>query len=242
MEEIWITKTFNDHLAGLGNSILRLVGILADARPWTNFMTMQILVVLIIIVLFAVLRSRLSAERPGKFQQTFELVYEFIQDQTNDLVGHHGHRYMAFFGTLFIFVLIANLIGIVPGLESPTMYYYVPAGCAIATFLYYNGAGIKAVGLGKHLAHLLGPVWWMAPLMFAIELISHFARPLSLTLRLYANMYAGDAVTNVFLRLTYLVVPVIFMALHVFVALLQAYIFMALTMVYVAGSVAQEEH
>jgi F-type H+-transporting ATPase subunit a len=122
------------------------------------------------------------------------------------------------------------------------MYYYVPAGCAIATFLYYNGAGIKAVGLAKHLAHLLGPVWWMAPLMFAIELISHFARPLSLTLRLYANMYAGDAVTNVFLRLTYLVVPVIFMALHVFVALLQAYIFMALTMVYVAGSVAQEEH
>jgi F-type H+-transporting ATPase subunit a len=242
MEEIWITKIFNDHLAELGNSVLNLVGIPADPRPWTNFMTMQLLVVLIIMVLFAVLRSRLSAERPGKFQQTLELVYEFIQDQTNDLVGHHGRHYMVFFGTLFIFVLVANLIGIVPGLESPTMYYYVTAGCAMATFFYYNGAGIRAVGLGKHLAHLLGPVWWMAPLMLFIEIMGHLSRPLSLTLRLYANMYAGEAVTNVFLRLTYLVVPVIFMALHVFVALLQAYIFMALTMVYVAGSIAHEEH
>ncbi|PWU00803.1 MAG: ATP synthase F0 subunit A [Terriglobia bacterium] len=233
---------FNDNLAGLGNSILGAVGLPTELRPWTNFMTMQLLVVLIIVLVFAFLRTRLSAERPGKFQQTFELIYEFIRDQTEDLVGHHGQRYMAFFGTLFIFVLVANLIGVIPGLESPTMYYYVPAGCAIATFLYYNGAGIKAVGLGKHLAHLLGPVWWMAPLMLVIEIISHFARPLSLTLRLYANMYAGEAVTNVFLRLTYLVVPVVFMALHVFVALLQAYIFMALTMVYVAGSVAQEEH
>jgi len=240
MEEIWITKLFNDNLAGLGNSMLGLVGLPADPRPWTNFMTMQLLVVLIIVVLFAIVRSKLSVDRPGRFQQSFELIYEFIRDQTHDLGGHDAHRYMAFFGMLFIFVLFANLIGVIPGFESPTMYYYVPAGCAIATFLYYNAAGIKAVGLGKHLAHLLGPVWWMAPLMLVIEIISHLARPLSLTLRLYANMYAGEAVTNVFLRLTYLIIPAVFMALHVFVALLQAYIFMALTIIYVGGAVSHE--
>lgn len=242
MEEIWITRLFNDNLAGLGNSLLGLAGMPGDPRPWTNFITMQLLVVLLIVVVFALVRSKLSVDRPGKVQQTFELIYEFIREQTDDLGGHDAHRYMAFFGMLFIFVLFANLIGVIPGLESPTMYYYVPAGCAIATFLYYNGAGIKAVGLGKHLAHLLGPVWWMAPLMFVIEIISHLARPLSLTLRLYANMYAGEAVTNVFLRLTYFLIPAVFMALHVFVALLQAYIFMALTIIYVGGAVTHEQH
>ena len=240
--EIWLTRLFNDYLAGLGNSILSLVGLPTAARPWTNFISMELLVVLIIVVVFAALRAGLSVATPGKFQQIFELVYEFIDGQTNDLVGHAGHRYMAFFGMLFIFVLFANLIGLIPGFESPTMYPYVPAGCAVATFLYYNGVGVQVNGLWKHLKHFAGPIWWLAPLMVVIEIISHFARPLSLTLRLYANMYAGEAVTGVFLSLTYLVIPALFMALHVFVALLQAYIFMALTMVYVAGSIAHEEH
>ena len=116
MDEIWITKFFNDNLAGLGNSILGLVGLPADPRPWTNFITMQLLVILLIVVVFALVRSRLSVDRPGKVQQTFELIYEFIRDQTDDLGGHDAHRYMAFFGMLFIFVLFANLIGVIPGL------------------------------------------------------------------------------------------------------------------------------
>ena len=123
MEEIGITRLFNDNLAGLGNSLLGLAGMPADPRPWTNFITMQLLVVLLIVVVFALVRSKLSVDRPGKFQQTFELVCEFIREQTDDLGGHDAHRYMAFFGMLFIFVLFANLIGVVPGLESPTMYY-----------------------------------------------------------------------------------------------------------------------
>jgi F-type H+-transporting ATPase subunit a len=240
--EIWLTKIFNDHLAGLGNSLLSLVKMPASPRPWTNFVSMELLVVLIIVVVFAVLRSSLSVARPGKFQQIFELIYEFIEGQTNDLVGHAGQPYLAFFGMLFIFVLFANLIGLIPGFEAPTMYPYVPAGCAVATFLYYNLVGIQVKGLWNHLKHFAGPVLWLAPLMVVIEIVGNLARPLSLTLRLYANMYAGEAVTSVFLGLTYLVVPALFMALHVFVALLQAYIFMALTMVYVAGSVAHEEH
>ena len=110
----------------------------------------------------------------------------------------------------------------------------------MVAFLYYNFVGIRKNGPFKYLAHFAGPIWWMAPLMFLIEIISHLARPLSLTIRLFANMYAGEQVTLVFLSLTYFVAPVMFMGLHVFVSLLQAYIFMLLTMMYVGGAVAEE--
>jgi len=201
---------------------------------------MEILVALIVIVIFALLRPRLSAENPGKFQQSFEVIYEFLHGQTDEQLGHHGTRYLGYFGTLFIFILFMNLLGVIPGFESPTMNPSVPLGCAVATFLYYNLVGIQANGVLKYLAHFAGPMWWMAPLMIPIELISHLARPLSLTIRLYANMYAGEQVTMVFLSLTYLLVPAVFMGLHVFVSLLQAYIFMLLTMMYVAGATAHE--
>jgi F-type H+-transporting ATPase subunit a len=240
--EVWLTKIFNDYLPGLGNSVLGLVGMQGQARPWANFVTMQILVAAILVLLFAFLRTRLSVDRPGKFQQTFELIYEFVRGQTEDMVGHGGQRYMGFFGTLFLFILFCNLIGLIPGFEAPTMYAFVPTGCAVATFLYYNMAGIQANGLLKHLKHFVGPVWWLFPLMIPIEIVSNLARPLSLTLRLFANMYAGEQITNVFISLTKIIGPAVFMAFHIFVSLLQAYIFMLLTMVYVSGAVAHEEH
>src|SRR5262245_34256192 len=117
--ELWITKLFNDHLANAGNAILGLVGVHAEnaARPWANFVTMQILVVVIIMALFAILRPRLSHDKPGKLQHTFELIYEFLHGQSEEQVGHHGHKYLPFFGTIFIFILFANLIGVVPGFE-----------------------------------------------------------------------------------------------------------------------------
>ncbi len=203
-------------------------------------MVMQLLVALIIIVLFAVLRRRLSVDRPGKLQHMFELLEEFVRGQSEESVGHDGPRYLGFFGTLFIFILFCNLIGIIPGFESPTMIPPVPAGCALAVFCYYNLMGIRAQGAGKYLAHFAGPMLVLAPLMVLIELVSHMARPLSLTVRLYANMYAGEQVTLVFLSLTYFAVPAVFMGLHVFVSFLQAYIFMLLTMIYVGGAVAHE--
>jgi F-type H+-transporting ATPase subunit a len=238
--ELWLTKLFNDNLAGLGNSLSGLVGFKPEARPWANFVVMEILVAVIVMILFALLRPRLSAENPGKFQHSFELIYEFLHGQTDEQLGHHGNRYLGYFGTLFIFILFMNLLGVIPGFESPTMNPSVPLGCAVATFLYYNLVGIQANGVLKYLAHFAGPMWWMAPLMIPIELISHLARPLSLTIRLYANMYAGEQVTMVFLSLTYFLVPAVFMGLHVFVSLLQAYIFMLLTMMYVAGATAHE--
>ncbi|MBL8175238.1 MAG: F0F1 ATP synthase subunit A [Bryobacterales bacterium] len=234
---------FNDHLAGAGNAILAAVGQHAHNadRPWTNWITMQILVALVIVVVFAILKPRLSMENPGKFQHIMEAIYGFIRGEAESNV-HHGHHYAAFFGSIFIFVLFSNLIGIIPGLESPTMFPYVPCGLAIASFLYFNLMGIKAQGAGRYIAHFAGPIPWMAPLMFPIEIISTMARPLSLTIRLYANMYAGEQVTLLFLGLTYFVMPAVFMGLHVFVSFLQAYVFMLMTMLYVGGAVAHEEH
>ena len=239
-EEIWLAKLFNDNLPGVGNAFLKLVGIPAQPRPWANFIVMQLLVAFILVLLFAFLRPRLSMDRPGKLQHIFELIHNFISGESEDSIGHGSGKYVPYFGTLFVFILFSNLIGIIPGFESPTMYPPVTAGCAIATFCYYNLMGLRELGVGTYLAHFAGPIWWLAWLMLPIELISHMARPLSLSVRLYANMYAGEQVTLVFLGLTYFLAPAIFMGLHVFVSLLQAYIFVLLSMMYVSGAVSHE--
>jgi F-type H+-transporting ATPase subunit a len=239
-EEIWITKLFNDYLPGLGNAFVQLVGWPAVPRPWSNYVCMELLVAAIMVVVFALLRSRLSVDKPGNFQQTFEVIQEFVHSQGEEQVEHDSDRYIAYFGTIFIFVLFCNLIGVIPGFEAPTKYPAVPLGCAVATFFYYNAVGLKTIGPINYAKHFVGPLWWLAPLMIAIEIISHFARPLSLTVRLFANMYAGEQITLVFLGLTYLAVPAVFMGLHVFVSLIQAYVFMVLTMLYVGAAVAHE--
>jgi F-type H+-transporting ATPase subunit a len=237
--ELWITRIFNDHLASLGNAFLGLVGLHAQARPWADFVVMQIVVVALLAIVFPILRARLSFDRPGTFQQVFELLYDFVRGQAESQVGHGYRRYLPFFGTLFLFILTSNLIGLIPAFESPTMNAPVTLGCAMATFVYYHLMGIWANGF-KYLGHFTGPLWWLAPLMFPIEIISHLARVLSLTVRLYANMFAGEQVTMVFIKLTYFIIPVAFMGLHIFVGVVQAYIFMLLAMVYVGSAVAQE--
>lgn len=240
--EPWLTALFNDHLAGVANAILAVVGVHAEnpARPWSTSLSMEMLVVAIIVVLFAVLRSQLSMDRPGKLQHTFEAIYNFLHAESEEHVGHDGPKFLPLFGTLFIFILFANLLGVIPGFESPTMFPEVPAGCAMVAFAYYNVMGVRQQGLGKYLAHFAGPMPILAPLMIPIELVSHMARPLSLTIRLFANMYAGEQVTLVFLALTSLVAPAVFMGLHVFVSFLQAYIFALMTMMYVAGAVSHD--
>ncbi len=239
--EIWLTRFFNDYLAGPGNLILSLChqALPGNGRPWANFIVMQLLVVAIIMILFALIKPRLSVDKPGKVQQAFELIYHFVHEQADDQVGHDGHRHIALFGTFFLFILISNLIGIIPGFESPTQTIYVTAGCAVVAFLYYNLVGILRFGPG-YIKHFLGPIWWMSPIMFFIEIFSHLARPLSLSVRLFANMYAGEQVTLVFLSLVPFLAPVMFMGLHVLVSVLQAYIFMLLTMMYVGGAVTEE--
>ncbi len=239
--ELGLTSLFNDYLAGLANAILSMVGMTAEhaERPWQNWLVMELLVVALLMVTVAILRARLSVDKPGKLQHIFEMVWGFINDTVDQVGIHHGEIYAPYIATVFILILSCNLIGMIPGLEAPTMVPYVPAGLAIVTFIYYNFRGFQANGIG-YLKHLAGPVAWLAPLMIPIELISHFVRPLSLTVRLYGNMFAGEQVTNVFLDLTKLVIPVVFMALHLFVAFVQAYVFTLLTTIYVSTATSHE--
>jgi F-type H+-transporting ATPase subunit a len=140
---------------------------------------------------------------------------------------------------VFIFILVCNLIGMIPGFESPTAEATVPLGCAICAFIYYNVQGFRHAGLG-YLKHFLGPIPALAPLMLPIELISHTARLLSLTVRLWANIFAGDLVTLVFFSMIPIGVPIIFLGLHIVVAVLQAYVFMLFSIIYVSGAVSEE--
>ncbi len=242
MEENWLTAIFNDHLAGFANAVLGAFNLKAQdpAHPWETWLVMEILVVLILVALTLVVRSSLSVERPGKLQHIFESFLNFVDTQAADVGIHHPKKYANFFGTLFLFILTMNLIGIIPAFESPTASYYVPVSLAICAWIYYHVAGFRELGPVKYLAHFGGAILWMAPVMFVIEIIGHVARLLSLTVRLYANMFAGEQVTNVFIKLTYVGLPVIFMGLHVFVAFLQAYIFMLLAMIYVSMGTATE--
>ncbi len=238
--ELWLTALFNDHLAGLGNTFLQLVKMPAEDRPWANFVTMEILVAIILMVVAALARSKFSVEKPGGLQHSFELLHEFLDGQAAENIAHHREKYMSFFGTVFLFVLFSNLIGLVPGMESPTMFHYVPAGCALATFAYYHLQGLREHGPLKYGMQFFGPMPAAAPLMFPIEVISHLARPLSLTIRLYANMYAGEMVTLVFLSMVPFAIPSLFMGLHFFVGFIQAYVFALLAMIYVGGAVSHE--
>jgi F-type H+-transporting ATPase subunit a len=240
-EQLLLTRFLNHLLAGPVTSLLRALHVepTYPQAPITNAVAMEVLVVGLLLVFFLILRSRLSVESPGGLQHMFEGLHGFVEGQSRDVIGPHSERFTPFLLTLGLFILIGNLFGVVPGLESPTASPVVPLGCAICAFVYYQFQGFRASGAG-YLKHFLGPMWWLSPLMLPLEIISHLARLMSLTIRLYANMFAGDMVTLVFFSLIPIAVPVIFLGLHIGVALLQAYIFVLLTTVYLAGAVAAE--
>ncbi len=241
--ELWFTALLNKLLGGPVASLLAALGIRPEnpESPIPNYIAMEVLVALVIVALFLFLRTRLSMERPGGIQHVFEVFYGFIRGQAEEIVGHEGHRFVPMVMTLGVFILLSNLIGLVPSLESPTQHIEVTLGCAMVAFLYYHYSGARHQGLLKYLKHFAGPVVFLAPIMIPIEIVSHFARPLSLSVRLFANMFAGELITGIFFGLVPLGLPMIFMGLHTFVAFLQAYIFMLLTLVYLAGAV-EEAH
>ncbi|HKH99398.1 MAG TPA: F0F1 ATP synthase subunit A [Candidatus Sulfotelmatobacter sp.] len=240
-EQLWFTEILNRLFASPVTSLLRALHIEpkhAEA-PITNAFAMEFLVFTFLLILFLLVRSRLSVDNPGGLQHAFEGVEGFIKGQSHEIIGHHSEGYTPFLATLVFFILICNLIGVIPGFESPTANPVVPLGCAICAFVYYQSQGFKHAGIA-YLKHFAGPMPALAPLMLPIELISHFARMLSLTIRLYANMFAGDLVTLVFFSLVPLGVPILFLGLHIGVSLLQTYIFVLLTTVYLQGAVADE--
>ncbi len=240
-EQLWFTEILNRIFASPVTALLRALHIEPKhpATPIPNSFSMEVLVFAFLVILFVLLRSRLSVDRPGSLQHVFEGVEGFVQGQSNEIIGHHSESYTPFLSSLFFFILLCNLIGVIPGFESPTAVAVVPLGCALCAFVYYQTQGFKHAGIG-YLKHFAGPMPALAPLMIPIELISHLARVLSLTIRLFANMFAGDMVTLVFFSLVPLGVPIVFLGLHIGVSLLQTYIFVLLTTVYLQGAVADE--
>src|SRR5205823_1085659 len=242
--QVWFTALLNKLLGGAVTAVLDRLGPAfapADrANPITDYIAMEILVILVILVAAAYLRSRLSVENPGGFQHVMEVVIEFVQNMADEIIGHDGRRYVAMIGTLGIFVGLCNLMGLFPKLETPTANIQVTLGCAVAAFLYYNFHGFRQHGIVGYLKHLSGPMLAIAVLMFPIEVIGNVGRLLSLSVRLYANMLVGDILEGVFTQIVPVLVPAVFMALHAFVSLLQAYIFMLLPAIYISLAVSEE--
>jgi F-type H+-transporting ATPase subunit a len=240
--EVWFTALLNKLLGGGVSSGLVLIGLPpADpAHPIPNYVAMEILVLLLILVGALVVRRRLSVDNPSRSQQAAEVVVEFTQGLADEIIGDGGRRYVAMLGTLGIFILLCNLLGLVPTLQTPTAHYEVTLGCAVAAFLYYNYHGFRHHGVVGYLKHLCGPMLYIAFLMFPIEVFSNFFRLLSLTVRLWANMLVGDILEGIFTGLVPIAIPALFMALHVFVSLMQAYIFMLLPAVYLSFVVSEE--
>jgi F-type H+-transporting ATPase subunit a len=271
MEEhvLGITKVLNHLLGPLILSLLHALHITPEnpELPIPQHVVMGLVVLLIGTLASFFLRSRLSAERPGAAQQVAEMLLTNplgigIRDLLEENTGHEARRYIAFVGTVSIFVLLGNLMGVFPFFASPTGNVSVPLACAILTFLYFNWQGIRHHGIGGYLKHFAGPVWWLAWLIFPVEIISTTARLLSLTVRLWANIFASDMIYGIFLSLLAApavwgwtktpvlgvilgifpaVLPLAFIGLHIFVSIIQAYVFTILPSVYI-GMATAEEH
>ena len=240
-EQLWITALLNKYFAGIANAILNALHLPAQNphTPITNYVAMQILVFVLLVVSFIIVRARLSVDNPGPLQHLMESIDSFVGKQGHEVIGHGYEQYTGYLTTLGIFILICCLIGVIPGFESPTAVPSVPLGCALVTWFYYHFQGIRRNGFG-YIKNFLGPEPFVAPLLFPIEIFSHLARILSLTIRLFANMFAGDMVTLVFLSLFPIAIPVVFLLLHIGVSFIQTYIFVLLATVYIGEAVAHE--
>jgi F-type H+-transporting ATPase subunit a len=240
-EQLWFTEILNHWFGAAITRTLLTIGIHPryPQAPISNSFAMEVLVFVFLVVLFLIVRMGLSVDKPGALQHIFEGAAGFIEGQSHEIIGPHSEGYTPFLVTLGLFILCCNLIGLIPGFESPTAVPIVPLGCALVAFFYYQAQGFKHAGI-KYLVHFAGPMPLLAPLMIPIELISHLARVLSLTIRLFANMFAGDMVTLVFFSLIPLGVPIAFLGLHIGVSFLQTYIFVLLTTVYLQGAVGEE--
>lgn len=210
------------------------------ASKLNQALSLELLVAGGLIAFFLLVRLTLSVEKPNPGQQIAELIHEFTGSNGEQIIGHGYERFQAFVTCIFLFVVLNNLLGLIPGVVTPTSQPWVPLGIAIPTFLYYHFYGFREQGFVGYMKHFAGPIWWIWWLLFPIEIISHFARVMSLTIRLYANMLASDLVTLVFFSLMPVAIPAIFLGLHFAVSLIQAYVFMLLAMIYLSQAVAHE--
>lgn len=239
--QLFLTRFLNTHFAAPVDALLGALHITPahPHAPITNAVSMELLVFVVLLAYFTIVRFSLSVEKPGGIQHLAEMTEEFVNDQAESIIGHGYERFTPYLIALFLFILLSNLLGLIPGFESPTANATVPLGFALCTFIYYHYHGIRESGF-SYIKQFLGPVWWLSWLLFPIEVISHCARVLSLTVRLYANMLAGDLVTLAFFSLIPIGIPLIFLGLHLGVAVVQAYVFFLLATIYLSLAVSHD--
>jgi len=274
-EHVLAVTRFVNHILGPAAAALLSRLHIQPVNPETpipQHVVMAMIAVLIGTVVTLVVRSRLSVEKPGALQQVAEMLLtnplEFgIRDLLVENVGRAGVRYVPFVGAISIFILISNLMAVFPFFVAPTGTVTVPLACATLTFLYFNWQGTRHHGVGGYLKTFAGSPhgvggWLLALLLFPVEIISTTARLLSLTVRLWANMFASDLIYVIFLGLLGdaaafgwskspvvgvilgifpAVIPIAFIALHIFVSVVQAYVFTVLPSVYL-GLATSDEH
>ena len=241
---VFLNRLLNHWFAAPIDSLLHALHIQPayPAHPINNTFTLELIVFGGLILFFIVVRASLSVEKPGNAQHMAEILHEFVSGQAEQVMGSSDAPHLPILTCLLIFILLCNCFGLLPGIETPTSNPVVPLGLALCAFVYYNWNGIRAQGIVDYVKHFMGPVWWLAWLLFPIEIISHLARIMSLTIRLYANMYASDLITLIFFSGIPLLIPIVGLGLHLFVAVIQAYIFMLLNMIYLAEATAHAEH
>jgi F-type H+-transporting ATPase subunit a len=211
------------------------------AIPW--YTVMFIIACILSVVVIWILKGRLSATEPHHGQQTLELGVLAVRGMLADIIGPHGLKYFPVVMTFAVLILISNLMGLFPLFMSPTAAVSVTFALGLSSFFYYNYIGIKENGLFGHLKHLAGPIWWIAWLIFPIELISNLIRPFSLGIRLFGNMFADEQVASTISGLAPWIVPFPLMFLGVFVALIQTFVFILLSQLYLSEvSHAPHEH
>lgn len=206
-----------------------------NAIPW--YTIMFIIACIISVTMIWILKGKLSEDEPGGGQQTLEAAVIALRDMLADIVGPHGLKYFPVVATFAVLIFFSNILGFFPLFKTPTAATSVTFALGISSFVYYNYIGVKENGIFGHLKHFAGPIWWISPLIFLIEIIGNLVRPMSLGLRLFGNMFADEAVSEniatIYPPATYFVLPLL-MPLGLFVALIQTFVFTLLSMVYLS--------
>jgi F-type H+-transporting ATPase subunit a len=236
-----VMKIFGPHWPGEGKTYSQYVA--EGYLPIPTHVVMFLIVVFLAVAILTIIRGKLSAESPTRRQQTFEVGVEAIRNLLAEIVGPYGLKHFPVIATFGVLILLSNLLGMLPDMISPTANFNVTLALGIMSFLYYNYIGIKENGLIGYLKHFAGPVLFLAPLMFPIEIITNLARILSLSMRLFGNIYGEEQASSAISNMVQWIVPALMMPLGLLTSVLQTFIFMLLSMIYI-GEVShhQEDH
>jgi F-type H+-transporting ATPase subunit a len=242
-----IVEWVNALLGPLVAAALRPLGVVfhPGEEVIPGYLVMCGLIVVVLTIVCLIGRSRLSVENPGKVQIVVEDLVGALSGMLEEYIGPKGRNYLPVVGTIGMFILIANLMGLIPGLMAPTSNINVTLGCALTVWVFYHVHGFKEQGLVGYMKHFAAPPgapMWMAPIYLPIELISHASRVLSLTVRLFGNIFGEELVILILFSIVPFLAPLPMMFLGIITASLQAYIFVMLTIIYLAGAVAVEHH